>query len=56
MQLRKENIREILVVMLAGMHNCLSHSGTRPQGMQDRCSLHEIWTGTDDVQNMHKLH
>ena len=54
-QLRKENVREISVVMLAGVHERLPHSRPPPQGMQHWRGLHEIWTGADYVQNMHKL-
>jgi hypothetical protein len=37
------------------MHDGLAHSGPSAQGMKHGCSLHEIWAGTDYVQNVHRL-
>ena len=54
-QLGKENVRQILVVVLAGVHERLPHSGPRLQGMQHGRSLHEIGTGSDYVQNVHTV-
>ena len=54
-QLREENIGQVLVVMLPGMHKRLPHSRAFPQGMEDRSGFHEIWTRADDVQNVHTV-
>jgi hypothetical protein len=37
------------------MHQRLPHSRPRPQGMEDWSGFHEIWTGADDVQNVHTV-
>jgi hypothetical protein len=37
------------------MHDRLAHSEPSAQGMKHRRSLHEIWAGTDYVQNVHRL-
>jgi hypothetical protein len=56
LQLRKEDIRQILVIVLAGMHKRLAHPGPRPQGMPYRRRLHEIWAGTDYVEDVHGVY
>lgn len=52
-QPRKEDAREVRVVMLAGMYERLPHSFLHPQRMEHGRSLHETWTSPNHMQNVH---
>jgi len=53
-QLAKENLRHVLIVVLAGMDQQLRHKEMRLQCRDNRRDFHEVGTRADHVKDFHR--